>query len=922
MNKSGCYIFVLILISAIFITLRIFNIISPISTWEPSIRIITSKWDSKNGDSIYLTSLQKKADIYAKKNGYHKREVKTRKKILDYYIEHSDKQSINYATAKIKYYNTLYNSYTTAISDAKDILWKAWENNQLNDEQKIILYNSILLLIREGHVKERKDALINALQVTETINSSTKRYFCRHIVLTCLIKLSMENIEEWPELQHYFDIFQPQFCSSDNIRQSYWIALSDYQLSMHNTIRAQQYLDSAKSIDVHEENNVFEITRIQADIYNANGETKSAIKERKKQISLLRKDGINILSLIYRHIIKYDNAINKHSKWKIKLYTYIIGLEINALYKQIKNLNPQQEKIIKTIRNSYYVLLPKALLILGENKNEVYNLISKIKTFDELDVDQTLQLINHSISTALLCSSDSTEVFLQKNIDELRNRIKNTFSYMTEEERFVYWSKEESILREIYAIDGCSKVKYDVALLTKGLLLNASNKVKYSILESRDSVLIDKWNHLQMLRSNTNHSKYTGKQLQSIQLLADSLEHIITNKSLKYQKYKDSWIVSWKDVQKQLCQEDCAIEFIKFPITLGDKNDNQYSALILSYTGSPICIDLFKESEIPMNHNELYNTNSTIYQKLWEPLEPYLPEGKIYVSMDGELHRINIEALPMQNGKIISEKYEIVRVSSTRELVNSTTISWDKSKTILYGGINYDLPNDEKYNNTTKTHSANKFSFKDIFKTREKKGNATYNYLEYSLLEVGNIHNLINSCGFQTCLWTNNTASKDNFKSLSGQKNSIIHIATHSILDWQNENQTNPMRHSCLLFAGANNALKNGHNNGILSAAEISTLDFRGTDLVILSACNTALGNITSDGVFGLQRSFKQAGVQTIIMTLWNIDDESTFKFMIDFYTQLLRGETKRSAFNKSLKNQKIRYPNDPVHWAGFIMLD
>ena len=95
----------------------------------------------------------------------------------------------------------------------------------------------------------------------------------------------------------------------------------------------------------------------------------------------------------------------------------------------------------------------------------------------------------------------------------------------------------------------------------------------------------------------------------------------------------------------------------------------------------------------------------------------------------------------------------------------------------------------------------------------------------------------------------------------------------------------------------------------------------RGTELVVLSACNTAKGDITPDGVFGLQRAFKHAGAQTIIMTLWNINDESTAVFMENLYKALLQGKTKREAFNSTMKLQKERYP-DPLHWAGFIMLD
>jgi len=81
-------------------------------------------------------------------------------------------------------------------------------------------------------------------------------------------------------------------------------------------------------------------------------------------------------------------------------------------------------------------------------------------------------------------------------------------------------------------------------------------------------------------------------------------------------------------------------------------------------------------------------------------------------------------------------------------------------------------------------------------------------------------------------------------------------------------------------------------------------LDLSSTNIVVLSACNTALGEITSEGVWGLQRAFKQAGVQTIVMSLWQVDDEATSVFMA-----------------QQRMCQHPKYSN-PYYWAGFIMLD
>lgn len=147
----------------------------------------------------------------------------------------------------------------------------------------------------------------------------------------------------------------------------------------------------------------------------------------------------------------------------------------------------------------------------------------------------------------------------------------------------------------------------------------------------------------------------------------------------------------------------------------------------------------------------------------------------------------------------------------------------------------------------------------------------------------------------------------------------------------QNEFQTptiDPLNRCGLLFAGANTAwsgrgadLPEGVQDGILTAHEISLMDLRDADIVVLSACNTGHGETTGEGVFGLQRAFKQAGVKTIIMSLWKVDDNATQVMMNWFYTYWLSGMTKKAAFDKARNELQKIYPQ-PYYWAGFVMLD
>jgi CHAT domain-containing protein len=96
-------------------------------------------------------------------------------------------------------------------------------------------------------------------------------------------------------------------------------------------------------------------------------------------------------------------------------------------------------------------------------------------------------------------------------------------------------------------------------------------------------------------------------------------------------------------------------------------------------------------------------------------------------------------------------------------------------------------------------------------------------------------------------------------------------------------------------------------------------------DLVVLSACQTALGETNSDGVFGLQRGFKKAGARTLVMSLWKVDDEATQILMSDFYKQIASGKKLHEAFvsaQKHLRESQNGKFSDPYYWAAFVMLD
>lgn len=211
--------------------------------------------------------------------------------------------------------------------------------------------------------------------------------------------------------------------------------------------------------------------------------------------------------------------------------------------------------------------------------------------------------------------------------------------------------------------------------------------------------------------------------------------------------------------------------------------------------------------------------------------------------------------------------------------------------------------------------------------------------------EVDSIDVVCKAHNVKSDIYTATVGNEESFKALSGKKTPIIHIATHGFFFKNEEREKNnrffermsidhqgprkpdnSMKRSGLIFAGGQRAwlgesIPEGVEDGILLAEEISTMDLSGTDIVVLSACQTGLGEITSDGVFGLQRAFKKAGVKTIIMSLWSVEDAATSLFMRTFYREWLGGKSKRDAFATAQAATRA-YNNDASSWAAFVMLD
>ena len=321
------------------------------------------------------------------------------------------------------------------------------------------------------------------------------------------------------------------------------------------------------------------------------------------------------------------------------------------------------------------------------------------------------------------------------------------------------------------------------------------------------------------------------------------------------------------------------------------------------------------------------------FNLIWKSIGANITEGStVYYIPSGIMHSIALEALPLSNGTTLGQYYEFVRLTSAREIVKAHHSSKNNRTATLYGGLQYSLA-PQKMEEESKAYEKSDLTAL----VRSEYGKSGFKDLRNTKDEVKKIEKTLEDNGFAVKVYSGSKGNAESFVALSGKSSSIVHIATHGFYytpDEAKDNDylsgyTDAMSLSGLVFAGGNAAwlgkkYSDGLLGGVLTAKDIANLDFKGTELMVLSACKTGQGKVTAEGVFGLQRAFKKAGVGTIVMSLWSVSDKTTSEFMIAFYECLVNPHNawnKRKAFEEAKQIIRKKHP-DPYYWAAFVMLD
>lgn len=391
---------------------------------------------------------------------------------------------------------------------------------------------------------------------------------------------------------------------------------------------------------------------------------------------------------------------------------------------------------------------------------------------------------------------------------------------------------------------------------------------------------------------------------------------------------KNATMTKWQQVKKALSKKDCAIEFVQY---FGKNDEKRLGCLLLrNNSKKPLFIDMFSTDsllDLPLTSlhtvgsaiastvstvkDTLYN-DKRLSEMIWtKPLMSAIGDAeKVYFAPDGMLHQLAIEYLMPDMAKMC------YRLSSTRNLTQKRT-PLKMESALLCGGIDYEAS--VKPNSKDNDVAAYRFLAPQA---------TTIQNLPGTRKEVDTIYALRNN--LHDSLLVGSAATDEVFMRLVRQNYDVIHLATHGYYGGRIGiyNDIKPllgdesMSKSGLLFAGSSSTLTDENFDedlfdGVLSAAELSKLDFSKSELIVLSACQTGLGHLTDDGLYGVQRGLKLAGANVMILTLWSVNDYTSNLLMRFFYEELKKQTSKdiHNAFinarQRLVKEEQVSYKFD-----------
>ena len=587
--------------------------------------------------------------------------------------------------------------------------------------------------------------------------------------------------------------------------------------------------------------------------------------------------------------------------------------------------------------------------------NESLSILRKVFVNDNYEIAETLFELGN------LNKISGKYQNAEKNYNIALNIMKNVFEtqsiYLSEAEKEKYWNKIQVNFHKFadFTIN-ISQTQQSMELLfsnliySKKIILNSNIKIKNAIFNSGNQKLIadyERWIFV-IEKIATLYIDYKNNKslIDSLGEEANELEKIISLESSELNSKLVNNITPISKIKELINKGEYLIEIFK---SNKYSNQNSYYALILS----KVTISLVKIGDETSLENDYYNHyiksinqktyDNLSYKNFWGKMEEKIENAtKVYISPEGVYNKINIGSLlNTKTQKYLAEEIDIKILSNSRDIINQKTLSKSSGEIVLIGNPKFNL--DDKINEISKVNNRNEnkkiIDFgkikldKELISTIER---CELSELKYAEEEINYIKKIINikSPNTKVSIFIRENAREEIVKSLVSPR--ILHIATHGkyinkalTLNSNRYEAINPLFNSVLFFTGAESTIKNSLlssqelniEDGILSAYEARNLNLQGTELTVISSCESALGEIKpGEGLYSMQRAFLEAGSKSVITTLWKINDQTAMEFMSIFYEKYFENNSIEEAF-KIAQNDIISKYDLPYYWAAFILI-
>ncbi|MDX1902719.1 MAG: tetratricopeptide repeat protein [Thermonemataceae bacterium] len=883
--------------------------------FEQSLQIYQNNLSNQNDE--YIEALENLANLYKNQGRYTDSERLYQQALATCKTNFGENHPVY-----INLENDLANLYKSLgrFEDAEKIYQKNLQNASKQGENTAAyakLLNDLAVLYKEsGKFAETEPLLSKSLEIRKKIFTEQSAEYAETLQnLASLYKLMGRYQEAATSYQKTLQIrkevlgsLHPDYATTLN-------TLATLYKKTNNLDKAEPlYLEALeiRKAFVGEENPeyAFSLDNL-ANFYQATKQTAKAEQFYKQAIDIRKK--------IYG---------TKHPIYAGSLNNLAVLYESNKKYTQAE---PLYKEAFTILRNNLGETHPKFIATLN-NMAMFYESQQKFKEATPLFrllAQNTLAQIQRNFSTL---SENEKRDFFATNKPYLDN--------------FILFAAN-SVMRKSPDNEILSREAFQLLVATKGIVLNSTGKARKEILQSNDKNLITQYEEWVKIREmiaklyNMGGAELKNRQINidSLENRAKNLEKQLSTKSKAFSEAFNTQLYTWEDFKKQLKTQEALVEILRVQ---GEQDKVYYIAFIIKESSQNAPEVLIFNNGADLELTLAYYKNSVKFRKedkksyemYWKPFEEKLQNlKKVYFSADGVFTQINPSTLfDIESKQYLLEKLDVAILTNAKDLLEQNKNTELKGKALLLGNPTYEITT------TANNEKPLDLENQDSFWLR----NSTFITLPATEDEVKSIQrSLDKNKKVQVKLLLQQDASETKLKEEIAQSN-IIHLATHgffipskaeeegnkliSFEENTEKEQDDPMLRSGLILAGVSDYFRNNQKtksleDGILTAYEVMNLKLENVGLVVLSACETGLGKVQAgEGVYGLQRAFKIAGTECLMMSLWKVDDAATKELMELFYEELAKNNNKNLALKNAQTKLRQKYAH-PYYWGAFIMI-